>query len=294
MGIEELKIKCKDNYLLGARLFLPGDSPRAIIQLNSATATPQRYYQRFAEYLVKEGGFAVLTFDYRGIGLSKPASGLKNFNLAYIEWATKDIADVSDYLFARFASIPLLHYGHSVGGQMIGLVPNINQSRGVVAVSSAAGSTKHMSLRQKLKSQVFFELVRPISHFFYGFSKLKNLGLMEDLPRDLVNSWRDWCSVSDYYLDQKYYGEIRAIDGYKSLTIPVEILIPTDDEIATQANVQNFWKHAFSTKGINITYLSPTDFETSSIGHFGFFRREFESTLWALALKKLNEILKND
>jgi predicted alpha/beta hydrolase len=294
MKIKDLKIKCKDNYVLGARLFLPDGEPKAIVQFNSATATPQRFYQKFAEYLVKDGGLAVLTFDYRGIGLSKPAAGLKGFKVAYIEWATKDITDVSDYLLNRFSTIPLLQFGHSVGGQVIGLLSNINKSIGVIAISSAAGSTRHMPIRQQLKSHYFFEIVRPISHLLFGYSKLKKLGIMEDLPKDLVNTWRDWCSVSDYFFDQKYYDEIKAIDAYKNLTIPVEILVPTDDEIATETNVINFWKHAYSSQGISISYLSPADFGTSGIGHFGFFRKNFENTLWPLALQKITKMLKNE
>lgn len=290
MKIETLEIDCEDDYKLGANLFLPISSPRAVLQLNSATATPQSYYSNFAKYLVDQRQFAVLTFDYRGIGASKPASGLKGFKVEYTDWATLDMAAVSSFLNKRFPTIPLLQFGHSVGGQMMGLVPNIGLSKGLVTVGSAAGSTKNTVLGQKIQSTFFFEIVRPVSNLLFGYGRLKAIGLMEDLPKNLLNTWRNWCSVSDYFFDPKYYGEIKEIDGYKDFKIPIEIIVATDDRIATKSNVENFWKHAKSTKGINVSYLNPSDYGGNEIGHFGFFRRKFETTLWPLALDKLEKM----
>ena len=48
-------------------------SPSATVVINPATGVHARYYHRYAAYLAANG-FSVLTYDYRGIGLSRPES----------------------------------------------------------------------------------------------------------------------------------------------------------------------------------------------------------------------------
>ena len=117
---------------------------------------------------------------------------------------------------------------------------------------------------------------------------------MEDLPKNIVNSWRGWCSVDDYFFDPNYYPEIKPYDRFKQIPFPIEIMIAADDEIATPTNVTNFWRHAKSLKGIEISYLEPRDFDTTEIGHFGFFKRKFIESLWPMAVHKINKTLAHE
>jgi predicted alpha/beta hydrolase len=66
MNHQKLKIKCEDGVELSAIILLPDGQPKAVVQINSATATPKEYYLPFANYLV-ENGFLACVFDYRGV-----------------------------------------------------------------------------------------------------------------------------------------------------------------------------------------------------------------------------------
>ena len=116
-------ITTQDGYPLAARHY-SADKPKANIILAGATGVPQAFYRRFAEYAATYG-YNVITFDYRGIGRSKPAD-FKNFDSNFIEWATLDLAAVVD---AMADDLPLFIVGHSFGGHAFGLLPNHQKIR---------------------------------------------------------------------------------------------------------------------------------------------------------------------
>src|SRR5690606_16961808 len=113
-------------------MFEPEGAARAAVIVPSAMGVAQSFYSRFAEWLSRQG-FAVCTFDYRGIGLSKPRT-LRGFDVTIFDWAREDCAAVIDFVKARFADVPLYWIGHSLGGQLLGLIPNRSQIDRVVTV----------------------------------------------------------------------------------------------------------------------------------------------------------------
>ena len=65
------RLTAADGRRLGARWFEPAGQPaRAVAVVNAATGVPQRFYRHFAQWLAQRG-YAVLTYDYRGIGESR-------------------------------------------------------------------------------------------------------------------------------------------------------------------------------------------------------------------------------
>jgi len=287
----KVQIISKDGVKLAGILLKPVH-PKAVIQINSATAVLKEFYSSFALYLM-ENHFAVLYYDYYGIGESKPESGLKDVNFKYTDWAKKDMASGIDFCKKEFPNFPLLILGHSVGGQMIGLVPNTNGNvKGMVTVNTSSGYGGNMKLKNRLRNFYFFEIIRPISLALFGYGKLKKLGIMEDIPKNIYNDWREWCSVSDYFFDKKYSSSIEGIEGFQNINFPVEVFTATDDDIATEKNLRAFWKHVKSTAGINFHWLNPKDFGLKEIGHFSLFRKKHKETLWPVILNKLEQFIK--
>ena len=86
--------------------------------IQAATGVKQEYYARFAAYLAGRD-FTVLTFDYRGIGRSRPAS-LRGFTATMSDWALLDAAAALDFLESNSHAGKILAVGHSFGGQEIG------------------------------------------------------------------------------------------------------------------------------------------------------------------------------
>ena len=60
---------------------------RPVVVIAPATSVHSRYYHRFADHLFQQG-FDVLTFDYRGIGHSRPPS-LRGFRADWVTGASR-------------------------------------------------------------------------------------------------------------------------------------------------------------------------------------------------------------
>ncbi|MEY4170718.1 MAG: hypothetical protein RLZ94_1791, partial [Actinomycetota bacterium] len=102
-------VTAPDGYVLGATRY-PADDPRARIVMAGATGVPQRFYRHFAEYAAARG-YDVITFDYRGVGESAPAS-LRGFRMDYRDWARLDLAAV---VAEAAGDVPVHLVAHSYG-----------------------------------------------------------------------------------------------------------------------------------------------------------------------------------
>jgi predicted alpha/beta hydrolase len=216
-----LKVKCEDGVELAADLFLPA-TPKAAVMINGATATPKEFYFAFSEYLA-ENNYAVICCDYRGVCSSQPEGGLKGCEYEYLDWGMKDMPAVMNYLVKQFPNIPKFIVGHSVGGQKFGMMPNHTEVSGMVAFASSAGYWGYMPLAYRLQTRFFFDIFRPISNFLYGYTAAKKINLMEDLPKNVTNDWRKWCSVAEYFFDKKYYAATAAKGFYDKIGFPIQL-----------------------------------------------------------------------
>jgi predicted alpha/beta hydrolase len=277
----------EDNVSLSAILLQP-DNPKGVIQINSATAVPKEFYLGIASYFA-ENNYACLVFDYRGICGSQPKKGLKNCNYEIMDWPKKDMKAVFEYLNKTFPMQPVFLLCHSVGGQLAALMPDLSQIKGMITVSTSSGYAVDMTFIGRFRSFYFFEIIRPLVHLIYGFTKVKPFRIMEDMPKNVTNIWRKWCSKPDYFFHKKYAKEIEGIEIFERIPFAISVFTATDDSICTPANVESFWKGIRSTKGIDFIWLKPSKFKLESIGHFDFFRKKNKEKLWILALKRMDE-----
>ncbi|WP_210517789.1 alpha/beta hydrolase family protein [Hymenobacter terricola] len=282
-------IPARDGLPLGALLFLPpnGQGPLAAVQLNPATGAKRRYYEPFAAYLAAQG-FAVCLWDYRGAAHSRPVP-LAQAPYRFADYGTLDMPAVLDWLEARFPGRPLLVLGHSVGAQQVGLMPNANKLAGLVAVGTGVGYWNYMPLGYRLKTHFFFRIFSPLSHALLGYNAGGRWGIMEDLPRGVVQDWRAWCSVPDYYFDPRFAAQLPP-HHYQDLRFPVSVYWATDDPIASARSVPRFWQHVRSAAGIELHRLVPAELGVRGIGHFGFFRRGLRAPLWPRLLADLTQM----
>ena len=119
------------------RTFEPAGAPLAAIVVPSAMGVTQSFYSRFAGWLAARGYLAA-TFDYRGIGQSAPAT-LRGFEIDIRDWATQDCAAVIDFMKAQAPSVPLYWVGHSLGGQLLGLIPNRERIDRAITIATGNG-----------------------------------------------------------------------------------------------------------------------------------------------------------
>src|SRR5262245_31697380 len=109
--IEDLSISASDGFAIGAKRSEPASPARATIVIHGGTAIPQGYYGAYARYAAAEKGFRVITYDYRGVGRSRPKS-LRALDATMTDWARLDARAVIEHASDRYGA-PLIMIGHS-------------------------------------------------------------------------------------------------------------------------------------------------------------------------------------
>ncbi|WP_162628074.1 alpha/beta hydrolase family protein [Arcticibacterium luteifluviistationis] len=284
---QNISLLTSDGIELSATLLAP-ENPKALIQFNSATAVPKEFYRALATYF-GEKKYACLLYDYRGVCDSQPKEGLKNCEYDLLDWGKKDMAAGISFLKNRYPDLPLFFISHSVGGQLIPFVPNIDEVNGMVCVATSSGYRGGMPLSKKLNSLLFFDIIAPIVHLLYGFSKLKFLGVMEDMPKNVTNTWKRWCKYPDYFYHPDNAKDIPELSNPKVFNFPITVITATDDDICTAQNVENLWRNVKTKTPVDFKWLKPEDFNLKGIGHFNFFRRRKLNTLWPIAFNQIEK-----
>ena len=258
------------------RLFEPAVAPIASIIIPSAMGVAQNFYARFAEWLAGQGYLAI-TFDYRGVGLSAPRS-LRGYRIDIVAWAEQDCAAVIDFAKARVPDVPLYWVGHSLGGQLLGLIPNRHHIDRVITVATGSGYWRHMAWRTRRMVWWLWFVVVPLSLRLLGYFPGKRLRKVGNLPAGVMAQWRRWCLSPEYVVSAE--GEdVRA--AYASVRTPMLSLSFTDDEMMSDRSVRVL--HGLYTSApVEYRRIAPGDIGVQHIGHFGFFRPQFEQTLWPL------------
>jgi len=273
------RIQTVDGVWIKGVVFTPLTPPKAVVLINPATGAKQSFYRPFGEYLVKNG-FAVCLWDYRGMGESAPES-LVDCNYWMHDFGLKDIPRVLSHLKESFPELAVLVVGHSVGAQLMGLVPNNDLVRGLVAVATSVGYAPYMPLSYRMKAKYFLNIFGPISIRLQGYVAAKKFGMMEDLPKNIFQEWKEWSAEPDYFFDSKFFGNTIPKGNYTSLNFPIQVISATDDPISNEKAVQRFWSHVISKEGIWFKIYRPEELKAKKIDHFGFFRKAFEPTIWA-------------
>lgn len=95
------------------------DKPVGVVQVNHGLAEHASRYQRFAEFL-KPHGFHLYAHDHRGHGSTKaPDAPARVFApIGGIDKVLADIASVHDLIAERHTDLPVICFGHSMGGQI--------------------------------------------------------------------------------------------------------------------------------------------------------------------------------
>jgi predicted alpha/beta hydrolase len=258
------------------RTFQPAGSPLAVVVVPSAMGVTQNFYSRFAEWLAARGYLAA-TFDYRGIGQSAPAT-LRGFEVDIRDWATQDCAAVIDFMKARAPELPLYWVGHSLGGQLIGLIPNRERIDRAITIATGSGYWLENSWQTRRFVWWLWFVVVPLALRLVGYFPGKRLRKVGDLPRGVMAQWRRWCLNREYVVGAE--GEnVRC--AYASVRTPMLSLSFTDDEMMSEQGIRSLHR-LYANAPIEYRRIAPGEVGAPRIGHFGFFRSQFEATLWPL------------
>ncbi|WP_210603671.1 alpha/beta hydrolase family protein [Brevibacterium oceani] len=179
-------------------LLQPEVSPRGVVTIHPATATPERFYFSFADALV-DRGFAVVTYRMRGVG--SPAART-NPRLRMSDWITEDVPAVSAWTEERFPGLPQFALGHSLGGHALLLGFGGERLSGIVTVATHRAATRDIITRtERMRVRAILSALGPALTRLLGYAPGERLGLGEDIPRAALLEWSHWVRRSDYFFD---------------------------------------------------------------------------------------------
>jgi predicted alpha/beta hydrolase len=189
-------VPARDGTPLAADLFEPAGAPRAAVLVAPAMATARRFYAPFARGLA-DAGFAVLSVDYRGIGGSRPPA-LRGYGATLHDWGEQDLAGAADFLAARYPGLPVGWIGHSVGGQLLGIVEGVRVDAALL-VASRNGHWRHWPSRLGRAAMFgFWHAFIPAAVAAVGYLPMRALRQGEDVPAGVAREWARWGRHREY------------------------------------------------------------------------------------------------
>ena len=276
MKIRNLYVPATDGFQLGATYYSQSDhnESETAVLINSAAAVKRGFYAAYAEFLAEQG-FSVITFDFRGIGDSRPDK-LKNFNASMREWGEKDIAGIIDWITYNLKPSKLLAVSHSVGGQLVGIAANNSRIAAMIMVSTQSGYWRLYDTPKNYQQYIFARLLVPALTAVYGYLPMKSLYQGEDMPKGVALEWARWCLMSGYMLADK---RLTSKANFKNFSGPLLAYSIDDDNWATRRAVNSLMQF-YERAQISRRHAYPDKNGAKHIGHFGFFRPRFRETLW--------------
>src|SRR6185436_5277077 len=156
------RIPALDGFSLGASIYRPRRPAASggVVLISGATGVSRAFYRGYARYLA-EREFVVVTYDYRGVGGSRPQR-LRDFEATLQEWGTLDLAGAISWC-GRFASGRLFLLAHSVGGQIFGLAPNMAEVHAVLGIGAQEGFWANWPFPRNLFIWMLSQVVMPLS-----------------------------------------------------------------------------------------------------------------------------------
>lgn len=283
--VEPHDLACRDGRRLSAAWCRPATGPvRAVAVLCPATGVPQTFYRPFAHWLAGRG-YAVLTFDYRGIGASRTRP-LHTETAAMRDWALHDMtaAVAAGRVESDTAGgVPLLAVGHSFGGNAIGLVEGLDGVDAVLAVASQSGEWRLWPAPHRWVTWAFFHALVPgIAHGFGHLPAWALGGRGEPLPKLAALEWARWGRRRGFLFSDPTLAP--RTGGYASYRGDVHLWDISDDPTFGPAAAVDALAGRFTQARVQRHTLTPAQLGVRRLGHFGPFRRQAGPAAWRLLL----------
>jgi len=275
-----LKIPALDGFNLAASLWEPAvpNHQASLVVINAATGIKRGYYDSFANFL-SENGCHVLTYDYRGIGESRPPE-LSGFQAWMHEWGEQDFAGILDWTKSNFPRHHIIVIGHSAGGQIVGLAGNNQRISSLLLVAAQSGYWRLWPSPIRYGMFLIWYVVVPVLTRTFGYLPAW-AGAGAALPAGVANEWAEWCRCENYLVGGK---NATRRNGFSRLALPIMAYSMEDDSYAPRTSVESLLE-LFTSGAKTMRHIKPGDINAKSIGHFGFFRPRFKSSLWQEALQ---------
>lgn len=285
-----VRLRALDDFELGAMLY-PGPqtkkSPARVALVHCGAGIPAVRYARFARFLAASG-IPTLTYDYRGIGMSRPAS-LRGFGATLEDWSEYDCAAATGWLRERFAGAQLIGIAHSVGALLVGGAHNAAEQAALVMIGGHTGYYRDYRWRYRVPMTLVWHALMPALTRFAGYFPARRLGLGEDIPAKIAMQWgaRRSPELRLAGMDAGSRRRNLLLERCAALQRPALVVSISDDAFATAEGVGRLMALYPRLSPLRHLRLTPADAGVRRIGHFGFFTRAAGPPLWPRVLAEL-------
>ncbi|MFN7695433.1 MAG: serine aminopeptidase domain-containing protein [Burkholderiales bacterium] len=285
---QRVVLPTSDGLELQATLFEPQVQARAVAMLAPATGVPQRYYAPFARWLALQG-YAVITFDYRGMGASPAGAQPPSMR----DWMLEDLPAVLRAAKHRASPqvgtrrLPLLWVGHSLGGHALAVLDGIEALDAVVCIGSQLPSLHRWPAgHARWGAATFFKWWLPLWVRLAGHLPGWALGGGLPIPGPAALDWSRWGQMDNYFASDAALRPHWRAHRFQGVA---QLWCVSDDwvfgpEPAVKALEQAFTDAPGQAQTLR---LHPQDHGFKALGHFGAFRRGGEKALWPFLLGKI-------
>ncbi|WP_171103714.1 alpha/beta fold hydrolase [Ruegeria sp. HKCCD7255] len=259
---------------LSARLYKPVIEPEIVVTLNSATGVPRDYYQHFALWLALEHGMACLTYDYSGFGQSLTGR-IQDATVTMADWALVDIPAARAELRRRYPQAQHWAIGHSIGGMLGPVQPDVAQIDRLICVNSGLVTFTDHPWPYRALAGLFWYGHAPLLARMLGYLPGRAVGFGPDLPAAVYWQWRRWCTAPRNYAPE--IGASLPDVTWDSTSGTVDLVTFTDDQMVPP---QAVWRLAeLFGPDAQRHLIDPKDHGLQSVGHIGAFARR-NSAIW--------------
>lgn len=278
--MKRIDILTEDHYSLAAHLFEPQISNQKVLLINSATGVKQQIYFSVAQFFA-DHGFTVITYDYRGIGLSKP-DNMRGFEASMRVWGTTDYKALTSYIKSNFEDYKKYCLGHSVGALILGMNPDSEIFEEFIFVGTQNAFVGNLRLKTKIEAYLGFGIVQPLFTLLLGYFPASWFGLGESLPSGSAFDWRI------LILNKKSTNNLleKSADFSKKLRQKVLVIWAEDDAWLTEKGVKSLLENTYANLRPTYRHIYTSESEKGEIGHVNFFR-SYNRKLWKILLDRL-------
>lgn len=279
--MKSIDVLTDDNYVLSSHLFEPKESNDKLLLINSATGVKQQIYFSFAQFFCDQG-FTVITYDYRGIGLSKPKK-MKGFKASMRIWGTEDYKALTNYIKTDFSGYQKFCLGHSLGALILGMNEDSKMFEEFVFVGTQNAFVGNLKFKTKIEAYLGFGIAQPLSTKILGYFPGNWFGLGESLPAGSAFDWQTL--ILSRRSTNKLLEKVK--DHSKELTQKVFVIRAEDDAWLTEKGVKSLLEETYPNMRPTYRLIKTSESEKNEIGHINFFR-SFNRKLWNIILNELN------
>jgi predicted alpha/beta hydrolase len=270
---EPIALHTADGAELAARLYRGVGQARAGVVINCGTGLTQRLYRHLAAELARRG-YDTLTYDYRGMGESRPPR-LRGFAATKSDWAIRDFGAALARQRHEQPGRPVFVVGHSFGGQALGLSAASRDLAGIVLVAAQSGWVGHWRGAAWRRLARAWYLTVPVATRLHGYLPGRH-GTGEDLPAGVAREWGRWCRTRGFVTGV----HPKAREHFAAIRAPVLAFSFTDDVFFAPAAAVDELLSWLKNAPIEHRRIDPGQLGEEEIGHFGFFTRAVGVHLW--------------